>query len=48
MKSFVKNNVKFLLILLSVCLIIVGIELGQPNTVWQKAIIVCLECCGIG
>lgn len=35
-------------ILLAVCLIAAGIVAGQPESVMNKAIGICLECVGIG
>ena len=35
-------------LLLGVVLVAVGISHGELTEIWQKAIIVCLECIGIG
>ena len=31
-----------------VALILVGVALGQPTHVWNKAAVVCFECIGLG
>ena len=32
----------------AVALIAVGVALGQPVQVWQKAAVICFECIGLG
>jgi hypothetical protein len=47
------NNTKsrktpFLLLLLSLVLLLIGINVGEVSAVWEKAVRVCLSCIGIG
>ncbi len=37
-----------LLVVLAVCLIVLGLFLGGPYAVWQKAARLCMECIGLG
>ncbi len=37
-----------LLVVLAVCLIALGLVLGGPYAVWQKAARLCMECIGLG
>lgn len=37
-----------LLILLAVLLIVIGIVLHQPESVFNKAVRICMECVGLG
>lgn len=49
MGIFLKRNWKGVALLcLSVLLIILGVLRGEPATVLQKAIHICMECIGIG
>lgn len=43
-----KNIITSLLILLSITFIYIGYTKGEAQTVFQKAIQICLECIGIG
>ncbi len=36
------------LLALSIGLILLGVQRGEMDTVWQKAANICLECIGIG
>ncbi len=47
-QKFQKRVLQFLLLALSIVLIIMGVMRGEARTVLQKAIIICLECIGIG
>ncbi|MDD7200966.1 MAG: CD1871A family CXXC motif-containing protein [Sphaerochaetaceae bacterium] len=33
---------------LAVCLLVLGLVLGGPYAVWQKAANLCMECIGLG
>lgn len=48
MKAFLNQHGKVLLLLLAAGLLLWGALSGEPETVWQKAKTICLECCGIG
>ncbi|MGN0347295.1 MAG: CD1871A family CXXC motif-containing protein [Lachnospiraceae bacterium] len=43
-----KKLISIFFILLSMALIGIGIYMKQPQSVWTKAITICLECVGIG
>ncbi len=43
-----KGMVRWVLVVLSAVLIVVGIMQGEPATVFNKAANICLECIGIG
>ena len=43
-----KRIITFSLIALGVVLIVVGIALKQPDSVFAKAARICMECVGIG
>lgn len=43
-----KTVVSFVLLTLSFLLILIGLASGGAESVWQKAVTVCLECIGIG
>ena len=43
-----KRAATFILLALGLALIIVGIVLGQPDSVFSKAAKICMECVGIG
>ena len=43
-----KRIITFSLIALGVVLIVVGIALKQPDSVFAKAAKICMECVGIG
>ncbi len=42
------NSLRFALLATSIALIILGVLRGEARTVLQKAILICLECIGIG
>lgn len=49
MISFIREKkAAFIIILIAVAAIIAGAALGEPGTVLQKAVRICLECIGIG
>lgn len=43
-----RNLITFALFVISLVLIVTGAILGEPETVLNKAINVCMECIGIG
>ena len=43
-----KRAVTFILLALGLVLVIVGIALKQPDSVFAKAAKICMECVGIG
>lgn len=43
-----RNLLQVALIAVSVVLLLLGAQRGEMDTVWQKAINICLECIGIG
>jgi hypothetical protein len=42
------RNLPFLVFLLFVCLLVLGINLGEVPVVLEKAVNLCLSCIGIG
>jgi hypothetical protein len=44
----VKRRVPFILVILFLVLVVIGINLGDVSSVFEKAIRVCLSCMGIG
>ncbi len=42
------NKPPVLLFLVSLALLALGVWAGEPQSVWQKAVTVCLSCMGIG
>lgn len=36
------------LMLLGMCFVAVGIHLGEDTVVWRKAVMICMECIGLG
>jgi hypothetical protein len=45
-----KNSPKitFSLLVVAIILILLGIGFGNPRSVWQKAVFICMECIGLG
>lgn len=45
-----KNSPKitFSLLMVAIILILLGIGFGNPRSVWQKAVFICMECIGLG
>lgn len=43
-----KKYLKYVLLLGAVALIVIGVQAGEPETVLQKGIRICLECIGVG
>lgn len=43
-----KKYLKYLILLGAVALIAVGVMVGEPQSVLQKAARICLECIGVG
>ncbi len=49
MKGWIRVRISPLILLaISVALLAVGIYLGEPAAVWQKAVTICLSCIGVG
>lgn len=48
MKNKTKIIIRWGILILAACFIILGIATGEPVLVLQKAVRVCLECIGIG
>lgn len=44
----VKNKIKYVVLVLSLCLIFWGMDRGEVKVVLKKAINICRECIGIG
>jgi hypothetical protein len=42
------RKLPFLLFLLFVCLLVLGVNLGEVPVVLEKAVSICLSCIGIG
>jgi hypothetical protein len=42
------RKIPFLLLLLFLILFVLGVNLGEVASVWDKAVRVCLSCIGIG
>ena len=43
-----KKFITIIFVLFSMAMIGIGIFIKQPQSVWTKAITICLECVGIG
>jgi hypothetical protein len=43
-----KRKLPFILVMLFLALLLIGINLGDVSSVFEKAIRVCLSCMGIG
>ena len=43
-----KRKLPFILVMLFLALLVIGINLGDVSSVFEKAIRVCLSCMGIG
>ena len=39
---------KYGILAAALVLIVIGVQLGEPETVLQKAVRICLECIGVG
>ena len=48
MKSNLKSNVKYIILLLAIGLMAFGIFRGEMMSVLKKAAAICMECIGIG
>ena len=48
MKNFLKNKLKYIVLVAAVASIAFGVYSGEAETVFHKAAAICLECIGIG
>ena len=48
MNSWLRRNRWSVYVLLGIILLVIGIFHGQLSDMYQKAIMICLECIGIG
>ncbi len=49
MTGFLRRNAPALIVLAAgVCMIVLGVARGEMQTVWRKAVNICMECVGIG
>ena len=48
MRTFFKNNLRYLILILAAASCAFGMWRGETATVFRKAAAVCLECIGIG
>lgn len=48
MASKARNMITAALLAVSIALVVAGVMTGEPDTVLNKAINVCMECIGIG
>jgi len=47
-KVIYENRAGLLAALAGICLILAGSILGEPEIIFKKAVVICLECMGIG
>ena len=43
-----KDNIKYVILIIAILSFVLGIYLGEMKFIFEKAIKICLECCGIG
>ncbi|MBR2789658.1 MAG: hypothetical protein IKD70_03460 [Eggerthellaceae bacterium] len=43
-----RTRIALIVLLAAMVFVAVGIALGQPLQVWQKAALICYECIGLG
>lgn len=48
MKKIWNNYLPFIILGAAIITFMIGINLGQAEEVFQKAILICLECIGVG
>lgn len=48
MKNFVEKYLKYIVLGCAVAALVFGISRGEVNTVFMKAVAICMECIGIG
>jgi hypothetical protein len=48
MKNFLFKTLKYIILILAIISCFIGIHAGEMEVVLKKAIVICLECCGIG
>jgi len=47
-KIIYENRAGLLAAFIGICLILAGSILGEPAIIFKKAVVICLECIGIG
>lgn len=48
MKNLLIEKSKYIILFLAIGLCVFGIHSGEAEVVLKKAVMICLECCGIG
>lgn len=48
MKTVLTKKLKYIVLVFAVALCVFGIYSGEMEVILKKAVLVCLECCGIG
>ncbi|MBR4314274.1 MAG: hypothetical protein IKP66_05125 [Lachnospiraceae bacterium] len=48
MKNLLIEKSKYIILFLAIGLCVFGIYSGEAEVVLKKAVMICLECCGIG
>ncbi len=48
MNVFVKEKLKYVILVLAIMSLAFGIYTGEMEVVLDKAVTICFECCGIG
>lgn len=48
MAFFKRNGAALVLLLIGAAFVGIGVALGEPETVFRKAVNICMECIGLG